>query len=154
MQVAHYAHFAAVAIWGSSTLMVLSLFMTAWYGTQLRKQNIYESALLQKHQRWAWRSFWITVATVLVIEAILRIFKLPHPWLFWYVHLPLLALYPSFLILALVFDGWTENMRKHSPRHPALHNKFGRAAQWFGLCVALTGDWLVFVLLWLPVWKK
>ncbi len=147
MHPANYARFAAMAIWGLSTLMVFSLFKTAQYGARLRKQNIYGYGLvmLQRHRRWAWKSVWITVTAVTVIESSLRIFKLPYIWFFLHVHVPFLGLYTLFLILALIFDGL---------RYPGFHNKLGRAAQWFGLFTTLTGDWLVYVLLWLPFCGK
>ncbi len=141
------AHCMAIVIWGLSALMVFSLFKAAHYGSRLEEQNYHDQSTLRTHQRWAWRSFWVTLTTVIVIDPTLRLFNVPYVWFFKWVHLPLLISYGSFLILALVFDGLEKN---RSPRFPRRHNAFGRLAQFCGLFTAITGDWLVFVLLWLP----
>lgn len=142
------AHCMAIVIWGLSALMVVSLFRAAHYGAQLEKQNDdHDQSTLRTHQRWAWRSFWVTLTAVIVIDPTLHFFGVPYILFFWWVHLPLLISYGTFLVLALIFDGLKKNRWS---RYPRRHNAFGRLAQYCGLFTVITGDWLVFVLLWLP----
>lgn len=138
--------YVALLIWGLSVLMVFSLFMVARYGQRLHKQNIYDRFTLRNHRKWVCISFWVTVVVIIVIEPTFRMLHLPYTPFFRFIHLPLFLLYALFFALAWIYDGRTKNF---SPRFPRRHNKFGRWAQYSGLLTAVTGDWLVYTLIWL-----
>lgn len=134
----------ALVIWGLSVVMLAALSMAAYHGKLLSRQSPHAAATLRAHRRWVRVLFWSTLAAICVIEPTFRLLKLSYPLFFWYVHLPLFLSYAVLFPLAWRYDG-----RTNSPSFPRRHNKFGRWTVRCGMLTALTGDWLVYVLIWL-----
>jgi hypothetical protein len=86
------------------------------------------------------------MVAILVIEPTFRVLHLPYSSFFWWVHFPLFLSYGTFFALAWIYDGRVKNRSLWFARR---HNAFGKWAQYCGLFTALTGDWLVYVNIWL-----
>jgi hypothetical protein len=151
VNLAYYAHPAAVVILGLSVLMLFSLFKVGQYGRRLReqrkKQKKHDQDTLATHQRWVRILFGVTLAAVLVIEPTFRIFHLPYTLFFKWIHAPLFVCYAFSFIMARWHNGLPENQ---SPQYPERHNQLGKNTLFFGAMTVFTGAWLTITLLWLP----
>jgi hypothetical protein len=147
--VLHY--YAALLIWGLSLIQAGMFLLTGYYGMRLRRQRERYGGKhlsdpfpftinLNKHKRLVRKSLIIMGITVLIIEATIRNFKLSYPPFFWWVHCPILVLMLIFLALALVFNG---------KRDYSKHDLFAPLAVLFVIASVITGDILVYQLIWL-----
>jgi len=80
------------------------------------------------------------VLAVLAIEGVRVVLKLPYIPFFGAVHLPILVLFALFLLLTFMFNGkaWRRT-----------HKFFAVPTLLFGIATVMTGDILVYRLLWL-----
>ena len=131
--------------------MIFSLALVVRYGKSLRVQKNacgeYDQSTLKAHQRWVKVLFWVTLTAIAVIEPTFRILKTPYPLFFFCVHMPFFVCYGISYGMAWKYSGL---FRDPLSKYPERHSEIGRETYFFGVVTALTGDWLVYTLLWLP----
>lgn len=137
----------ALFIWGLSGLLWLSLFKTVSSGDKLQKSApAYKDKLRFQHKKSAAVSSIMTLVAIFVIEWTFRSLGLPYTLFFCLVHLPLCLFYLMFFILSCWYNGEKEEDPQYE--HQGLHANFARLTLYFGSLVVLTGDYLVFTLIW------
>ena len=114
-----YPQWLALAIGGLSVVQDGLFLLTGWYGLSLHRRKKryggFSRAAIAPHRRLAWISLVAMIITVGVIDRISHQLHLPHPWFFWWIHLPVIVIFCIFLTLTFIFDG---------DRHPKLHDVF------------------------------
>ncbi len=133
------AHAAAVVVWALSMIMAYALMMTIRSGARLGDGYLRDPSLIATHRRWRWTVLSAIVLVVAVVDPTYRIFHLPLVGFFWWIHLPLIAVF----ILSLM-GTWALNGLKS--RH---HHRLGKVTLVFGVGTCLSGSWLAYSLLWL-----
>jgi|GEM_PF-2413885 hypothetical protein len=136
-------HNVALFIWGLSGLLAVSISATAWYGISLyyqrKKWGWYSPVTLRRHKQLVKLSFLLMLAAVLAIEVSVWSFSLPLTLYYFQVHRPILIAFGAFFCLACIFNG--ERSKGHMIFAPPV---------WlFYIATAITGDILVYRLLWL-----
>lgn len=138
-------HCTALLIWGLSTLFAFRFLQTGWYGAWLgyyRWGSMQDDPItlitFSRHKRAAKSSAWTMVVAIFAIEGARKLLMLPYiP--FFRVHLPLLLLFAPFFLLTFWYNG---------EKHPRAHKFFAIPALLLGSATIVTGDMLVYLLLW------
>jgi hypothetical protein len=136
-------HHVALLIWGLSGLLAASISATAWYGIllyfQRKKCGWHYPGTLRRHKQFVKLSFLLMVSAVIAIEVSVWSLNLPLVLYFFQVHRPILIAFGIFFCLACIFNG--ERSKGHMIFAPPV---------WlFYIATAVTGDILVYRLLWL-----
>ncbi len=137
-------HGVADFIWGLSLIQAGFFIVTAVRGRQLQQQRARYGASSEndkvRHERLGKRSLFAMAVIVAIIDTAIHSLKLPYSPFFKWVHAPILVFLVFFLALTFVFNG---------RKDPARHAIFAPLAVLFVIAATITGDILVYQLIWL-----